>query len=132
MPYIALTFVLSTLIQYDNVTKSDIMNLENYYTQYISKSIGILNNNYLNDMGQVVAHKFRLENIGYHDNNIYDNVEEDIEVVTQEETEDNHDEEVEVEVEVDLEETQEDDNQKNNEEIEFIQRQFRVWSDEQE
>jgi len=60
MPYIALTFVLTTVIQYGNITKSEIMNLDSYYTEYISKSIGILNNNYLNDMGQVVGHNFRV------------------------------------------------------------------------
>lgn len=158
MPYIVFTFVLSTIIQYDNITKSDMKNLENYYSEYIINSVNILNNNYPKNMGEIVVHNFRVENIAYHDNNnIYETVEEivsqeeaeivsqedaeavsqeDAEVVSQEDAEEEIEIEVDVQVEQEVEQdveeeenNQENNNQTNNEEIDFIQRQFRVWSD---
>ena len=150
MPYIVFTFVLSTIIQYDNITKSDMKNLENYYSEYIINSVNILNNNYPKNMGEIVVHNFRVENIAYHDNNnIYETVEEivsqeEAEIVSQEDAEavsqEDAEEEVEIEVDIQVEQeveqdveeeenNQENNNQTNNEEIDFIQRQFRVWSD---
>ena len=152
MPYIVFTFVLTTIIQYDNITKSDIKNLENYYSEYIINSVNILNNNYSNNMGEIVVHNFRVENVGYHEANIYDdynlnNVENDIGIITEEAEQDedaSDEDEVEIEVEVhvqaevevevrddevdDKQENDEVDDKQENDEVDIIQHQFRLWN----
>lgn len=144
MPYIVFTFVLTTIIQYDNITKSDVKNLENYYSEYIINSVNILNNNYSNNMGEIVVHNFRVENVGYHEANIYDDynlnkVENDIGIVTEEAEQDedapheDESDEVEIEVEVQAEvevEVRDDevDDKQENDEVDIIQHQFRLWN----